>query len=101
MLFNSSLATTIALLASAGIAAAAAAAAADAPNDQRLRRLGRVAPRQNDCASDADCSGGVCCSGIAFGPGEGAGLSVCVFTGCDSGTCDSGIDGAQGFCSAT
>ncbi|KAJ7193046.1 hypothetical protein GGX14DRAFT_577565 [Mycena pura] len=74
MLFNSSLATTIALLASAGLAAAAAAA--DAPNDQRLRRLGRVAPRQNDCASDADCSGGVCCSGIAFGPGEGAGLSA-------------------------
>ncbi|KAJ6534548.1 hypothetical protein B0H10DRAFT_1972479 [Mycena sp. CBHHK59/15] len=73
MLFNFNLAI-IAVLAGAGLVASAS------NDDHRLRRLGRVvAVRQSSCQSDADCDGSsVCCSGLAFGPGEGAGIGSCV-----------------------
>ncbi|KAJ7910687.1 hypothetical protein B0H13DRAFT_2329215 [Mycena leptocephala] len=92
MLFNFNIAI-IAFLASAGLAAS------EATYDQRLRRLGRViAARQSSCQSDFDCAGSeVCCSGLAFGPGEGAGIGSCIDqSGCSGGTCNA--LGTGGFC---
>ncbi|KAJ7190928.1 hypothetical protein GGX14DRAFT_482166 [Mycena pura] len=93
MLLNFNLAITIAVLTGAGLAAA------DADPHQRLSRLGRVvAARQSSCQSDSDCSGSqVCCSGLSFGPGEGAGTGLCIDqSGCSDGACF--FNNAEGFC---
>ncbi|KAJ7136143.1 hypothetical protein C8R44DRAFT_869811 [Mycena epipterygia] len=97
MFFNFNLAL-LAALAGAGLVTATAQ-----PNDneRRLARLGRVVSvRQSSCQSDADCGGSsVCCSGLAFGPGEGAGIGSCIDpSACSGGACQA--LGTGGFCDA-